>query len=695
MQNTSGGIFVLEDVNSKILEFYAKLIIDVKKGPLDRQLKDLEEEYTENKKEIGEKLELAPIVYEEEKITKPYLPKDILLYENEYGGFTSNGKEYQIAVNKENRLPTVWSNIMANEEFGTLVTESMGGFTCSKNSRLNRDSSWNNNQVLDIPSEVIYLQDEETLKSWSLGLNPMPDSKDYNIKYGFGYSIYEHESEDIKQKATIFVPTKESIKISLIELKNLNPKKKKINLVYYIKPVLGEDEEKTKEKLKLTFNENNNIVFLENKTNVEFEGVMYVSSSEKISSYTGSKASFFGKGNLENPESLKKVSLDKENSIGKEPIIAIELQVELESFETKEIVLLLGTEKNKIDCQDKAYKYTKIGNIENELKQVKKYWEELLGKVQIETPMKSFDILMNGWLIYQTITSRLKAKSAFYQSGGAFGFRDQLQDTIALKYFDTNIMKEQIIRNSKHQFIEGDVEHWWHEETKRGIRTRFSDDLLWLVYLVEEYINFTGDYSILDIETNYLQGPVLEDEVDEKYDIYLESNVKESIFKHCERAIEKSLQFGENGLPKIGSGDWNDGFSKVGNKKKGESVWLGFFMYDILTKWIPILEVRKQRIKDKRQKEEVESRKSKVGREQIETISQKAENIEIESHIEKNQNEELILENEEILKEDEKINKYKEIIEKLKKALNTKAWDGRWYKRAFMDTGEELRNNSK
>ena len=526
MQNTSGGIFVLEDVNSKTLEFYAKLIIDAKKGPLDRQLKDLEEEYSENKKEIGEKLPLTPIVYEEEKITKPYLPKDTLLYENEYGGFTSNGKEYQIAVNKENRLPTVWSNIMANKEFGTLVTESMGGFTWSKNSRLNRVSSWNNNQVLDIPSEVIYLQDEETLKSWSLGLNPMPDCKDYNIKYGFGYSIYEHESEDIRQKATIFVPTKESIKISLIELKNLNPKKKKLNLVYYIKPVLGEDEEKTKEKLKLTFNENNNIVFLENKTNVEFEEIMYVSSSEKISSYTGSKVSFFGKGNLENPESLKKVSLDKENSIGKEPIIAVELQIELESFETKEIALLLGTEKNKIDCQDKAYKYTKIGNIENELEQVKKYWEELLGKVQIETPMKSFDILMNGWLIYQTITSRLNARSAFYQSGGAFGFRDQLQDTIALKYFDTNIMKEQIIRNSKHQFIEGDVEHWWHEETKRGIRTRFSDDLLWLVYLVEEYINFTGDYSILDIETNYLQGPVLEDEVDEKYDIYLESKRK-------------------------------------------------------------------------------------------------------------------------------------------------------------------------
>ena len=279
--------------------------------------------------------------------------------------------------------------------------------------------------------------------------------------------------------------------------------------------------------------------------------------------------------------------------------------------------------------------------------------------------MKSFDILMNGWLIYQTITSRLNARSAFYQSGGAFGFRDQLQDTIALKYFDTNIMKEQIIRNSKHQFIEGDVEHWWHEETKRGIRTRFSDDLLWLVYLVEEYINFTGDYSILDIETNYLQGAMLEEGIDERYDLYLESDIKESIFKHCEKAIEKSLVFGENALPKIGSGDWNDGFSQVGNEGIGESVWLGFFMYDILTKWIPICEKR------------------------LEKLEKKVPNDLLEQDVE------LIPLEDEIKNIGEKIYKYKEILEKLKKSLNTKAWDGRWYKRAFMDTGEELRNHSK
>ena len=639
LQNMSGGIFILENEESKTLEFYANFIIETKNGPLARQLKDLEEEYLENAKEIGEKIANNLIVYTEDKITKPVLRKEMLEYENEYGGFALGGKEYKIAINKENRLPTVWSNILANSKFGTLVTDSMGGFTWSKNSRLNRITSWSNNQVLDIPSEIIYLQEEETLKTWSLGLNPMPDKEDYLISYGFGYSVYEHTSEDIRQKATIFVPRKESVKVTLLELKNLLPKKKKLTLVYYIKPVLGESEEKTKGKIDLRYQENNNIVLLENKTNVDFEEIVYVSSNEKIKSYTGSKTFFFGKGDLTNPEGLKKVALNKESPIGKEAILAIEIQVELEAFESKEISFVLGAEENILDCEDKAYQYTNISKAQEELEEVKKEWNKILNKVQVETPIKSFDILMNGWLIYQTISSRLNARSAFYQSGGAYGFRDQLQDTIALKYFDSELMKEQILKHSRHQFIEGDVEHWWHEETNRGIRTRFSDDLLWLVYIVEEYIEFTSDESILDIETSYVEGEELQEGIDEKYDEYKESSIKETIFKHCERAIEKSLSFGENGLPKIGSGDWNDGFSKVGNKGKGESVWLGFFLYTILDKWIPICENKK------------------------------------------NINE---------LEYEEKISKYKEILENLKRALNTKAWDGRWYKRAFMDTGEVL-----
>ena len=243
------------------------------------------------------------------------------------------------------------------------------------------------------------------------------------------------------------------------------------------------------------------------------------------------------------------------------------------------------------------------------------------------------NIMLNGWTVYQTIESRLLGRSGYYQSGGAYGFRDQLQDTLGLKYIHPEFLKHQIIKHAKHQFVEGDVEHWWHEETGRGIRTRFSDDLLWLVYVTLEYIGYTGDTSILEIEIPYLQGELLKEGEDEKYDKYQLTSFKEPLYEHCKKAIEKSLNFGENGLPKIGSGDWNDGFSTVGNKGKGESVWLGFFLYGILDKFIPI-------------------------------CKQKGE--------------------------EELAQKYMTIQNQLKKALNTNGWDGRWYKRAFMDDGNIL-----
>ena len=241
--------------------------------------------------------------------------------------------------------------------------------------------------------------------------------------------------------------------------------------------------------------------------------------------------------------------------------------------------------------------------------------------------------MLNGWTVYQTIESRLLGRSGYYQSGGAYGFRDQLQDTLGLKYIHPEFLKHQIVKHAKHQFVEGDVEHWWHEETGRGIRTRFSDDLLWLVYVTLEYINHTGDTSILEIEIPYLQGELLKEGEDEKYDKYQVTSFKEPLYEHCKKAIERSLNFGENGLPKIGSGDWNDGFSTVGNKGKGESVWLGFFLYGILDKFIPI-------------------------------CKQKGE--------------------------EELAQKYTTIQNQLKRALNTNGWDGRWYKRAFMDDGNIL-----
>lgn len=636
MQNIKGGIFIIEDKeHTDLLEFKANIIIDASKGEVSRQIKDLEEEYLESIKQIGNQ-NAKEIILEEEKITNN-LDIQKLKYYNEYGGFSEDGKEYIIKVNKENRLPTVWSNILANEKFGCLVTESLGGFTWYKNSRLNKLSAWSNNQVTDVPSEVIYMQEAKTLKTWSLGLNPMPDNNDYTITYGFGYAKYEHTSMDIMQTLKIFVPKEDSVKVNLLTLKNLAPKRKKVKLVYYIKPVLGEDELNSNGYIELENKESSNTIILKNRVDDKDE-YAYVSSSEKISSYTGDRNFFIGNGTLSNPEALNKYSLNNENSLGTDNIVAIQIEVELQAFETKDITFILGIEEDKMSCLDNSYKYSKIQTCIAELEKVKNYWSEFTRKIQVKTKVESFNILLNGWLAYQTLVCRLWAKSGFYQSGGAYGFRDQLQDTLGLKYYDANLMKNQIIKHAGHQFIEGDVEHWWHDETSRGIRTRFSDDLLWLVYMVCEYINLTGDYEILNIETTYKKGEILEEGVDERYDLYEDSQIREPIYMHCIRAIEKSLNFGEHGLPKIGSGDWNDGMSTVGNKGRGESVWLGFFLYDILTKFVKIIE-------------------------RVEENAQEKTN---------------------------KIQKYTQILEKLKKSLNTYGWDGRWYKRAFTDDGDEL-----
>ena len=526
-------------------------------------------------------------------------------------------------------MPTTWSHIIANEKFGSVLTESGGGYTWYKNSRLNRITSWQNSACSNIPSEIIYLKDEENGRIWTPTAMPMPDDKNYNAIFGFGYAKYIHSSDEITQELEVFVPQEESCKINILTLKNNAPKKKKLKILYYIKPVIGEDEIKSDTYIRLKYEENSNMIIAKNLYNVdEFNDTIYVSSSEKIKSFTGNKKTF----------GVNKVRLDNDSGIGKKSCIAIELEVEIESFSDKKISIILGAEENLVSAKDIAYKYSKVQNCNMELGKVKNKWNDLLGKLQVKTPYESLNIMLNGWIMYQTISSRLLAKSGFYQSGGAYGFRDQLQDAYGTKFLDTNILYNQIIKHSKHQFIEGDVEHWWHEENNRGIRTKFSDDLLWLPYMVIKYIRHTGDYEILNVVTPYLQGAKLKENEKEKYEQYLPSNIEESIYEHCKKAIDRACgisdnewSFGEHGLPKIGIGDWNDGFSNIGPEGKGESVWLGFFLYEILKGFISIAEYRNDL---------------------------------------------------------DKIEQYRKIAKQLQINLNTNAWDGRWFKRAFADNGD-------
>lgn len=634
--NQRAGIYILnaneiEDVD--ILEFRANFMIDTHKGNLKTILKDLEEDYLETIK-IPEAEQVEGIIPPNLEKKNNLINMEDLAYYNEYGGFKEDGKEYVIKITKDMKPGVAWSHIISNPNFGSVVSTSNSGYTWYKNSRLNRITEWNNNPVCDIPSEIIYVKDKKYNQTWTFCPNLNQDDEEYYITYGFGYSKFTNMRLGLLQEQETFVPIKDNVKVSILRFKNILPEKRNLKLVYYLKPILGEDSLKSDGYISLKFDQDKNMIYAQNQYMQDLEqSRLYVSSSLNIKSYTGNKQRFIGTGNLRLPDMIEYSRLNNEDSRGNTPCIAIQMELELKAFEDKEVVLVFGTEENETKMQETAYHYTIIENAKQELENTKEYWASLLRKIQVRTPVESMNILLNGWLTYQTIASRLWAKSGFYQSGGAYGFRDQLQDTMGMKYINPELMKNQVLRHAAHQFIEGDVEHWWHEETGKGIRTKFSDDLLWLPYVTAEYVNFTGDSSLLEEEVPYVTGQILDENVDENYDTHEQSNIKEDIYSHCIRAIERAINLGEHGIPKIGSGDWNDGFSTVGNKGKGESIWLGFFLYEVLNRFIPICKL----------KEDVQN-----------------------------------------------VEKYQKLQDELKRALNSHGWDGRWYRRAYMDDGNIL-----
>lgn len=625
----------LDEEEIGYLKVKSNIIFDGNNGKIEFQLDEIDYAYKRMLKNIWSKAEKNrpyEIDTQNNARTETGGNQNLLFY-NEYGGFSKDKSEYVIVTNRKKKTPLVWSNVIANSKFGTVITESMGGYTWYKNARLNRITTFSNDPVEDFPSEAIYIKDCGSSKVSSLGVSLAQDEGNYKITHGFGYSIVSHQAIDIFQQSEVFIPINDSCKIYTINLKNILPYKRKIQVFYSVNLSMAEDEIESDGYINLDYYNNSNLITLKNISNDEFKNYAYITCTEKINSFTGSKNEFIGNGSIERPEAISLEKLSNLNTLNNSNMVVISIEVELESLECKDFAIIFGCEANIVDCKNMAYKYNKIERCYKELEDVKKYWHEKSEKIRIETPDEDINTLMNGRVIYQTLSSRMNARSGFYQSGGAYGFRDQLQDSLCLKYIDIEYEKNQIIKHSQHQFIEGDVLHWWHEDTKRGVRTRFSDDYLWLVYVTLDYIDFSGDEGILEIETNYLEGETLEDGVNERYDLYTESNTKESIFNHCLRAVRRACNFGEHGLSKIGSGDWNDGFSNVGVNGIGESVWLSFFLYDILIRFAPICEKMN-------------------------------------------------------LKQD--ADYFRQVADGLKKNINLNAWDGRWYKRAFCDDGSEI-----
>ncbi len=531
--------------------------------------------------------------------TTASLPDDEpLQFWNGHGGFSADGCEYVIRVVPDagGRLrlpPQPWTNVVANPHFGFIASETGAGYTWSQNSRENRLTPWYNDPVLDPHGEALYLRDEETGAVWSLQPGPIPQPVAYEVRHGFGYSRYHHVSQDLEQAVCLFVPREEPVKLALIHLRNPSARPRRLSLFTYARLVLGVLPTEYASELAVIQDPASGALLAENR-NRPFTGriafAALTAPNDTPIHVTGDRASFIGHhGNPARPAALlRDKTLDGRLGEGLDPCFALQAPLCLEPGATLELIFLLGEADDRDHARRLIDRYHANGAAAQALIEVQDFWRDWLGAVQIETPTPALDLMINGWLAYQTLSCRLWGRSAFYQSGGAFGFRDQLQDAAALLYHDPELTRQQLLLNAAHQFQEGDVLHWWHPPHDCGIRTRFSDDLLWLPWLATFYARSTGDWSLFGEPAHFLKAPLLESGEDEAFLTPTESGETASLYEHSARALDRSLTKGAHGLPLIGTGDWNDGMNRVGVEGKGESVWLGFFLYTILGDFISV-----------------------------------------------------------------------------------------------------------
>ncbi|MFT4146623.1 MAG: hypothetical protein QM644_19440 [Mobilitalea sp.] len=507
---------------------------------------------------------------------------------NGFGGFVADGKEYQILLEGNQRPPAPWINVIANKNFGFQISESGAGFTWSNNSRENKITPWSNDPVCDKASEAIYILDEVTgdiITPISLGRT---DKGNYIVRHGFGYSKFLHEETELKQELTIFTPLEESVKIWELKLTNNSNRTKYLCLSYYVEWVLGTQREHTNPYILTTYNNEHEYLNAKNVYTLNFQNLMaYMFSSEMTIGYTGDRQEFLGiKGDILNPRGAD-AKLSCHTGSGYDSCGVIQVSVTIAPSECKTILFGLGQDSDRNEIHRIRNKYRNVGLAGIELAKVKEYWDSILGTIQVQTKDKAIDYLVNGWLLYQTISCRINARAAFYQCGGAYGYRDQLQDTLSLVFTNPDALRKQIIISCSRQFEEGDVQHWWHPPMGIGVRTRITDDLLWLPYATAAYIRSTKDSSILNEMVPYIKGPLLQEG---EHDIMFTpdiSELSESVYEHCKKTINIT-RLGKHGLPLMGGGDWNDGMNEVGKDGLGESVWLAWFLYTLLGDFIPI-----------------------------------------------------------------------------------------------------------
>ena len=633
LQDKPGGVFLrradqMPETDRILLHSVARVVIVADRGLLEDQVE---------RPRVTEVLP-APLVprLPSQTYPEPTVAPPELTFFNGLGGFHQGGREYVILLGAEQWTPAPWSNIIANQkQFGFQVTESGAGYTWSVNSRENRLTPWSNDAISDPPGEIVYLRDEDTGSVWSPTPLPIREREPYIIRHGQGYSVFEHTSHGVSQELLLFAPLDAPVKISLLRLRNRTGRKRRLSVTLYNELVLGVQRTTSAPYIITEIDEDTGTIFARNPFNNEFAGrVAFFATNEKVSSATCDRKEFLGRnGTLSRPAALRRVRLTGRDGAGLDPCAAIQTVIDLAPHEGREVIFLFGEAESKEEAQSVVARFTNAGNVNEAFEGMLNHWDNLLGTIEVKTPDTAMDTMLNRWLLYQTLSCRVWARSAFYQSGGAFGFRDQLQDVMALVYSSPAIAREQILLASAHQFKEGDVQHWWHPPSGRGVRTRFSDDLLWLPFVTAFYVNVTGDSSVLDEVVSFLEQPLLRPEEQEVYTQPSVSTESATVFEHCVRALDRSLPVGQHGLPLMGSGDWNDGMNRVGHLGKGESVWVGWFLYKTLAAFSPFCDERKQKARG---------------------------------------------------------NRYRKHLENLEKALAEKAWDGDWYRRAYFDDGTPL-----
>lgn len=574
----------------------------------------------------------------EEQPSAP-LPFLELPYFNGLGGFSEGGREYAIYLGPNATTPAPWINVMANPSFGALVSEAGSGCCWYANSQSNRLTPWNNDPVSDTASEAIYIRDEDSGAFWTPTPLPVRELDAYRVKHGQGYSEFEHNSHGLEQTLLTFVPLREDgsdpVRLQRLRIKNRSPLRRRLSVTSYAEFVLGSHRETSQMHVVSSWDDNAKVLFARNPYHQDYgRRVAFASMTPEAVSYTGDRTEFLGRNGLaSSPAALRRVSLSKRTGPGLDPCGALQTKFELGPGEEITVVLLLGQADDADHARKLVERYRAAHAIEEALARTQGWWDGLLNTIQVETPVLSVNFLMNRWLLYQSLSCRVWGRTALYQSSGAYGFRDQLQDALALVYSAPQVTRELILRAASRQFIEGDVQHWWHLPSGEGIRGRCSDDLLWLPFAVCHYVNVTGDREILDATAAFLEAPPLKED---EHEVYIRPQIsmeEATLFEHCRRAIEKGDTQGPHGLPLIGAGDWNDGLSSVGDEGKGESVWLAWFLVDVLNKFAVVCDGRG---------------------------------------------------------EEELAREYRERARTLGGTIEATSWDGEWYRRGYFDDGTPL-----